>query len=289
MTDPLTNATDRQLAEAIEDNGVDGCLNWARWPGMERHDDEHLKWTMTDVPFPFFNNAFLPNMGEQEVESTVGGVLDIACERNVPMFFWTGPTTRPVDYGKRLINMGFQHGFEASAMAIDLSTYDGLSSPSGESCGGPPDPVLDCVVREVADETLLAQWCQVMAPTYEFPEFAAETWMEILLHIGLGPSSSFRHFVGCVDDAPVASASLYLGYGVGGISSVATLPEYRRRGIGTAITRAVLEEIQQLGYQYSTLFASSMGRSIYERLGFREYAKGNCYVWMNQENGSGEP
>jgi len=35
----LTNISDPAAANAIERNGIEGCLSWAQWPGMELSDD----------------------------------------------------------------------------------------------------------------------------------------------------------------------------------------------------------------------------------------------------------
>lgn len=268
-SDVLTDATDEQLALAVEANGVECCLTWAAWPGMERRDDEFLTTTMTDVPFPFFNNVFRPNIPDSKVDEVVERVLKLARKRNVPMFWWTGPTTKPEDLGERLLQKGFEHGFEAPAMAVDLRH---MNSHHGEV-------PRSFVIQEVTDEELLKDWCDVMAPVYEFPDFAAKPWFEMLAHLGLGADQPLRHFIGYLDKQPVASASLYLDSSVGGISSVATHPDFRRQGFATAITLVSLEEARRLGYRYGVLFSSPMGLGVYNKIGFREFGKGNCYVW----------
>ena len=51
---------------------------------------------------------------------------------------------------------------------------------------------------------------------------------------------------------------------------VATLPSYRRRGIGTAITAATLQAAAEAGAREAFLDASPAGVGIYRRLGFAE-------------------
>lgn len=266
--DILKNATDEQLAHAVEANGIDCCLAWTAWSGMERHEEEHFTWTMTDVPFPFFNNVFWPNIPPDLVDEEVTRIVTTARERQVPMFWWTGPATQPSDLGDHLLDKGFVHGFAAPAMAVELANMVEPLTPPAEFSAA-----------EVNDERSLRDWCDVMAPVYEFPEFAREPWYEMLLAVGLGTDRPLRHFVGYCDGEPVASASLYLGRGVAGVSSVATREDVRGQGIGTAITMATLREAEKLGYQYGTLFASPMGQPIYERLGFVTHGYGNCYIW----------
>lgn len=54
------------------------------------------------------------------------------------------------------------------------------------------------------------------------------------------------------------------------VQGVYTVPEYRGRGLGERLTRAVLREARARGLRSANLNASVMGRGVYERLGFTE-------------------
>jgi ribosomal protein S18 acetylase RimI-like enzyme len=97
---------------------------------------------------------------------------------------------------------------------------------------------------------------------------------EPLMARKLFPASLFARpysaeFVGYVEDVPVATAVLMTTGSTAGIYGVATIPSYRRRGIGTAMTwRAVAEGIAR-GCRMASLQASDDGQPVYERMGFR--------------------
>ena len=56
--------------------------------------------------------------------------------------------------------------------------------------------------------------------------------------------------------------------GLAGIYAVATLPEARRRGVGTAMTLHAMAEGRRRGASMAVLQATDFGRPVYERIGF---------------------
>ncbi|MCI4369641.1 MAG: GNAT family N-acetyltransferase [Thermoplasmata archaeon] len=76
-------------------------------------------------------------------------------------------------------------------------------------------------------------------------------------------------YLGWIGEKPVATSMRFTASGVAGVLFVSTLPEYRRRGFGAAMTwRAALEGRHE-GCRASFLQASEMGYPVYERMGYR--------------------
>jgi predicted acetyltransferase len=80
----------------------------------------------------------------------------------------------------------------------------------------------------------------------------------------------------------VATSALVLDSGVAGIYAVATIPEARGKGIGRIMTVLPLVEAKQLGFRLGILQASSMGYSLYKKIGFREVFKYKLYLHSNK-------
>jgi predicted acetyltransferase len=89
-------------------------------------------------------------------------------------------------------------------------------------------------------------------------------------------------YLGLLDGKPVATSLYYLGEGIAGIYFVATLSEARNQGIGYAITQKSLLDARELGYRVGILQASSMGKPVYLKLGFKEYSRIGSYSWIYQ-------
>ena len=79
-------------------------------------------------------------------------------------------------------------------------------------------------------------------------------------------------FVGRLDKEPVATSIAIRSGDASGVYNVGTLPEARRRGVGSAVTWAAVKAGRSWGCDTIVLQSSVMGLSIYEAMGFRTVA-----------------
>jgi GNAT superfamily N-acetyltransferase len=71
------------------------------------------------------------------------------------------------------------------------------------------------------------------------------------------------------DGEPVATATLVVSHGIAGIVYVGSVPESRGRGFARAAVWSAIEYGRQQGARASALWATPMGRGMYERMGFQ--------------------
>lgn len=84
-------------------------------------------------------------------------------------------------------------------------------------------------------------------------------------------------YLGVVEGVPVVTALRSSAYGIAMIHVVCTLPAYRRRGFGEAMTwRAALDGIAE-GCTASFLTATPLGHSVYARMGYQPC--GDVHTW----------
>ena len=76
-------------------------------------------------------------------------------------------------------------------------------------------------------------------------------------------------FVAYVDGVPVAAAMSYTAVEVARIGWVGTVPAFRRRGLGGAVTRAAAKAGFDRGARIAALESTAMGVPLYRSLGFR--------------------
>lgn len=122
----------------------------------------------------------------------------------------------------------------------------------------PPDPRVRAVTFERYDEHLM-----VAAEGFgDQPDMLRAFAPPEMLHAGM-------YFTGYDEDGTAAATALTCVTGrEAGVFGVATLPAYRRRGLGAAATLAAVRAAVDAGADLVWLHASEMGRPVYERLGF---------------------
>jgi ribosomal protein S18 acetylase RimI-like enzyme len=103
--------------------------------------------------------------------------------------------------------------------------------------------------------------------------------VELVYPAAMLAAPGVQAFVGRVDGEVACTAMSVRDGATVGVYSIATLPAYRGRGYGTAITWHLMADAEP-GWDLAVLQASEMGRPVYERMGFRlvrefmEYADG---------------
>lgn len=271
MISAETLVTSPQLvARAIEANFCEFLGLMSHWPKAEVHDGPDCLWTLTDVPFPFFNSVFRAWLAQDDVDAAIEAAISRCASRNVSMLWLTGPSTTPSDLMAHLRAHGFTHDPDEDrlGMAVDLL---GLA-------GEPPMPA-GLAIEQVNDIEGLRICNNIVSVALGFPQFASEAVEDWFTSVGIGADLPLRHFVGRLDGKPVAGASLFLAGGVASIQGVATVPGARRRGVGTAMVLALLREARAERYQVAVVEAREAVVGLYRRVGFEEYCRMGWYVW----------
>lgn len=253
-------ASSAALAAAVEENEVElWRVLCAHVPGAEFHDEPDRTWFATGVrDGVWYNQVLAVRFKGPAIDAQIDLALAPFRERGLAMLWTMGPATHPADLPSRLEAHGLAPRTTMPGMAVDL-----VALPD-------PVPVAGLRIERVGDLAALDLWADAYIAGFEMEDAAGRSLAEIYGRIGFSDEAPARHYAGWLDGSPVASSTLFLGAGVAGVFHVGTLPAVRRRGIGAAMTLVPLLDARELGYEVGVLFASTMGRPVYERLGFRE-------------------
>jgi len=268
MAEILADFSEQALVTAIEANLHETIPDmFAKLPQADFHDDPDLTWFTTDIAHPLFNGVLHAQL-TADVPRRIENVKQHFQGKQLPMLWWTGPSTQPADLGKLLQAQGWIYFDDAPGMAIDLRSLD--NSPAQANLH----------IKKVATEEDFNEWIQPIAKAFEFPKEGIEPYVTTFHKLSLDEHCRWHHYIGALDGKTVGGSSLFLGAGVAGVYNVATLPKARKQGVGTALTLAALQDARKMGYSIGILQATEMGLGIYRRLGFKEYCKFSHYIYL---------
>ena len=244
----LKDTSKSTMVAAIEANFFSLFKLYMQWPQAELHDTPELMRTITNIPFPLFNSVLRTHLPSGMVEDIVDSTLAEYKSRNVPMMWWTGPSTQPSDLGIILSERGFHLSVNPGMAANLTSLPESYPSPK------------HLLIKRVENEEELDIWSRVLSDVFGNPDFVADAWFDFFLNLGF--DSPFINYIGSIDNTVVATSSVFLAGGVAGIYDVATLEGARRKGIGAAMTAIPLLEARSVGYRVGTLESSESGFNV---------------------------
>ena len=266
----LQSLANPALEEAIEANLNEEMVYFGRGIHQgELHKTPELLWIYTGSQGP---NAVLHSRFASDESTYVHAKIDEMQEffknRGVDFGWTTGPTTRPFNLATMLEARGFVHNGSTTGMAIDLQALNENIHVN---------PAL--TITEIEDLETLNILRSIEISGFGSSENAAQNYYDTYVHAGFSKGMPWHHYIGRLNEDPVAIASLLLHAGVAGIYGVATIPSARRRGVGAAMTFHALREARRHGYRIAILTPTDMSIAMYRRIGFQEYCKLHRYEW----------
>jgi GNAT superfamily N-acetyltransferase len=266
MIKPLNDLSPSAQALAIKANLYAFFKSMRHSPAATVHQRDYGFQWHTAIPHPWFNGILVSRPPAENAAQAIGETLAYFRSREVSSFtWWLAPHLEPSAWAEHLLPLGFQYDHQTPGMAIDLADL-------------PPKSPHPLVIRRVEDRQTLSEWVDTFLLGFEMPASMAPAILA--LFEGLGINLPIRHYLGYLEDEPLAVSSLFLGEGVAGVYDVATRAAARGQGIGSRMTLAPLYAARQMGYQTGILQSSQMGYPIYQRLGFRTHCQIDYFYWQ---------
>lgn len=201
----------------------------------------------TGLPVPIFNGVMLL---QPALPAEVEAALDWIVRLEIPYRLWVREELRSPVLG-------------LEARGLDASAWHSpgmVLRPVPRS----PDPQPSVSVRRVEDHATLVDYQRAQTDGGVPGELARR-----LSPLSLAADPDVNLFTGYLEGRPVGTSIAIRTDGVSGVYNVGTLAEARRRGVGTAVTRAAIDAGRAWGCDRIVLQASEMGEPIYSAMGFR--------------------
>ncbi len=251
----------------LEETIGDAFVAYGNDPEVEFSDTDDCRWVVTGVGYEGFNAVLrAPCASAGDIEEA----LEPFRRRRAPML-WHLFDADAVRSGERLIENGFEFYEEEPGMVAHL---DAVVAPSTMPPG--------LRISPVRSEDELRQFGEILTGSRNAAFLERVTRLRAAT--GLGIDATFQHLIGRLDGRPVASAAVAHGRNASEIQHVVTLPDARRRGIGTAMTAAAMTAASHHGHDQAVLTSSPEGAGVYRSLGFDVVCTVRRFLWKPPES-----
>ena len=207
-----------------------------------------------DVPIFITNHIACVNVEESEVENLLKRFQEYYSSRDFPYIcFRISPITHPKSFTSLLEDQGFEKKLDQSIMVFKGKKVEDNLNP-------------DVIIKEIS-ESEIDEYIRLFLLIFGVPiEF--KTGLQRMFIARMRRGDKFH--LAFVKDKPVGIYDFSSLNRIGGIFSIGTLKEYRRRGIGTTLTlHAIMNSINE-GNDLHTLQADKGGYAemLYKKIGF---------------------
>ena len=271
MIDTIKMSVAVQPLSVVEANLVARMYYLSQATGMELHVEPEVTWFTSDIAYPsYIFNMVLQNRftSLDSVYRHIDRILDEVTQRRLPLMWNTTPSTQPSYLGYHLEANGFEHVMTGQGMILDLAHLnEAQSMPAG------------LTIERVRTLAQLEDFVHVLAKNANMPADVEQAWLEKEICLGFDVYIPRQRYLGTLYGEPVATSTLFSGAGVAGLYHVATLPQARGKGIGSAISLVAMQDARWLGHRTATLISTPVGINIYSQLGFKPLEQYELYRW----------
>ena len=245
-------AVSSELLHRCDENFIEAFRSVARsLPKSHIREHRGIVMIASGIPGPEFNPVFITEP-PPDPDSVLATSASFMSDAGIPswravVFSACKSTMEPAAH-----SAGLRPGAELPGMILDPIPPRRAPLPLGFK------------VRPVKDRSL---WATMVTVGMRGFGGAAPRDPEDLLPFTEG--KGWRGYVGFAGKTPVATSIGFTHLGIGGVYFVATLPEFRGKGYGRALTEWAAVDARREGCRTSCLQSSAMGYKVYAGMGYR--------------------
>ena len=255
MDDPRT--------AAVEDNLLSFFGQISGLAMFGHLDADDVSGHHCDIAFPLMNVVYGARFAPDAARERAHQVITPYFERGLPFLWWATPSTSSPELEDTLVDAGM--------MREDVpGMHVGLDAPVSR-------PVPDGIDLQVVTSDTQESMIVTMLAGFGMP---AELSAPMGVMVAAFGEDEVVNVLATVDGVPAGTGTAYLTGETAGLYNIATLDAFRGRGIGYAVTAALMEHARERGCTQAVLHSSPMGRPVYERLGFEEVCNVPQFLWL---------
>jgi ribosomal protein S18 acetylase RimI-like enzyme len=227
---------------------------------------ENVKWVLS-TPFKWPNFIFDTKLPAANLEEFVNETVQHIEQKQAPSLWMISAENLNSDFISLLDNNSLRLSMQWTGMMCDLSKFQN------------PDNIEPFKIIQVNGLAQLQDWLSIINQTL----FNSANSLDFDLFKLFLNDNNIKLYTGYYNNIPVATSLMFLHTGVAGLYMISTLPEYRKKGLGTLITTYPMLDAKAMGLKTSVLYATSMGKNMYKTIGFEEHEKMNIFWKVGKE------
>lgn len=207
------------------------------------------------------NGVIEKNAERIPTEEEINAFIEYFSSKNLPFMWWSS--------AKILETKSFQFGGILTGIALDIS--QGMpSNPSASS---------DLRIKIIQSDSELTSFTNLAGNAFAMSPKATEQWLA--LNDSVMKKGKQVHFIAYLNGVPVGTATLSVTPSSAGIWNLATLPEHRKHGIGSALVHAALVEAKKRHYDQvmAILMPKGLARGLFTKMRFKAVCEFPFYIY----------
>lgn len=260
--------------QLIEDNVLTYYKALARLLNGEFTETDEVAWFTTGRQSLYrFNGVVSAKIRAGNLSKVIDPILETFLSKELPFFWADWSDAGAPGLGDYLSsrNVRFEHFKEMPCMFRGLDNLPELPLPQ------------EVEILRVQSQQEQADWLNVLMEGFGEPASSRADFQQILANSLTEPDPVFEHFLARWQGEPCSVSTLLKAEHGAGIYHVTTLPQYRGRKLGKALTLAAMQSARHAGYKESVLFATPSGFPIYQQLEFQTVSTVDAFIWNGHE------
>lgn len=244
----------------ITRKGIKAIIDFYLTMAIDYRRYSNLLAIATGADSPFLNVVIDTRTQKEKSIQYIYEFTDFFDQHKVPFAWMVTPVAKNNDlerYGVSILE-------EAPSMYYDLTApLADVSIPS-------------LIIEEMHANDDLSRWIKPLNdgfPSKDHGEYFRALNAELLQQ----GEKKLRQFIGLYQGEPVIGGTLFLSKNAAMLHNIATKKAFQRRGFATAFTLHLMNFAKDLGFKHCYLDSSEEGFHLYQKLGFKIYAKNIFY------------
>jgi GNAT superfamily N-acetyltransferase len=223
-------------------------------PGWQVLEEDGVIAFKSPVSAPLINFAYgVPSV--ESLEKVRNFYKDIS-------FTWMVPSLQDCSF---FMDKGFGPVDLTFEMIVDLAQYVHCKAPEYIQ------------IKEVQSDQDFQLWISIASQCFGVSKDLFNQFFSVWR-----ATDRYVFFIGYVDGIPAATSLVGFSSCGAALHCIGTLPQCRRRGLGSHVIRACLQAAKLRGLTKAVLYASDVGKSTYEKLGFQLVQTWNGFPYEHE-------